>query len=90
MEKKGWRTGRGQRRADLLTDDARLAEAHCDHAAGRGVDQFDDVDEGAVEMIDEPKDGRRFDLQHAPRLGDRGMDFRVTDRGGLPRFRHRR
>ena len=46
------------------------------------VDQLHDLDECVVEMIDEPEDRRRLDLEHALRLGDRRM---VADaRGDCP------
>ena len=74
MEEERRRAGRGERGADLLADDAGLAEAHGHHAAGAGVDQLDHLDERAVEMLDQSEDRRRFDFQHALCLGEGRVD----------------
>src|SRR5258708_34808354 len=80
VEKERWRSGGGQRGADLLADDARLAQAHRDDAAAAGVHQLHNVDEGPVEMIDETKNGGCFDLQHTLRLGNGGRIGGVSER----------
>src|ERR1051325_183175 len=73
MEEEGWRAGGGERRAHLLADDARLAEAHGDDAAGGGVDELHDLDEGVVQMIDEAEDGGGLDFEDALRFDEGGV-----------------
>ena len=94
MASAGWRKndggpGRCQRGADFLADDARLAEAHRHDSSVGGVDRFHDIDERVVEVVDEPEDCRRFNFQHPPGLGERGVDLGITNHGSLPRLGHR-
>ena len=49
-----------------------------------------DVDECAVEVLDQAEDCSRFDLQNALRFGQGRMVLRVTNRGVFPRLGHGR
>ncbi len=67
QEERG-RARRGERRGDLLADDAALADARDDDAAGRGLHGLDGAVEALVEAVRERADGRRLDLDDAAGL----------------------
>ena len=68
VQEEGGRAGRGERRGDLLADDAALADARHDDAPGGGLHGGDGAVESLVEAVRERADGLRLDLDDAAGL----------------------
>ena len=73
MDEIGLRAGGGHGGGDLPGDVAGLADAGADHAALRGEDRFDRLDEPLVKTARELAQGVGLELQDAAGDGDVGL-----------------